>query len=156
MPKQGDILHYENFEFYDGNIRNKFFVVLTENPVLCLITTSKNLRYPMVDHLGCHPEKFTFFIPVSSHNVFSRPTFLVMQKIYEFTSPEISKKIENNQIVVKEPLPNQLLMSVLECLKHFREDIADVHWDSIFSTNTPSKNSLEALAKKFNRHKKRR
>jgi hypothetical protein len=33
MPGPGDILHYENFVFDDGTIKNKFFIVLHGDPL---------------------------------------------------------------------------------------------------------------------------
>lgn len=151
MPAPGDVLHYENFVFDDGNVRNKFFIVLHGDPCLMLITTSQSLRYPMVDNLGCHANKLTFFIPAGQVSVFTKPTYLVMQKIYELPKGEARRLITERKITKKTPLPAELFASIKKCLNHFREDIADEHWDMIFKPGTPAASSLQALADKFKR-----
>ncbi len=86
MPNPGDILHYKDFRFDAGTVKNKFFIVLHADPCLTLITTKQSLRYPMVNKSGCHPEKMTYFFRANELSVFPEPTYLVMQKIYEFQS----------------------------------------------------------------------
>lgn len=150
MPVPGDILHYEGFVFENGTVKNKYFIVLHGDPCLTLITTSQSLRYPMVEKLGCHAQKMTFFIPNGEVKTFTKPTYLVMQKIYELPNSDVQKFIVTKQITKKATLPEVLFNSIKKCLSHFREDIADEHWDIIFK-NTPAQSSLQELANKFNR-----
>lgn len=150
MPTPGDILHYEDFVFDDGTIRNKFFIVLYDDPCLMLITTSNSLRYPMVKSYGCHPEKFTYFFPCGTNPVFPKPTFVVMQRIYELQHKEAKKMLSSRRITKRSPLSCNILNSIKECLKHFHDDISEEHWDLIFS-NAPSVSSLQDLANKFNK-----
>jgi hypothetical protein len=150
MLTPGDIILYSNFSFDDGRIKDKFFIVLHKNPCLALITTSNNLRYPMVKDIGCNVQKMTFFLPAGRHRVFSKPTYLVMTKIWEFDISVVKKKIDKSIITKKTPLTSKLLVDILDCLKNFYEDISTEHWNYIFS-ETPSKDSLNDLLNKFNK-----
>lgn len=150
MLTPGDIIHYSNFSFDNGTIRDKFFIVLHKNPCLTLITTSNDLRYPMVDSLGCHPPKMTFFLPARHHAVFSQPTYLVMTRIWEFDVSTVKELVGKSKITKKTPLTSQLLLDIKDCLKNFHEDIATEHWNAIFTEKTPSKSSLNDLLNKFN------
>lgn len=151
MSVPGDILHYKDFVFENGTVKNKYFIVLHGDPCLTLITTSQSLRYPMVETLGCHAAKMTFFIPIGQVNIFTKPTYLVMQRIYELPKNKIEKSIASHQIIKKATLPLPLFNSIKKCLGHFREDIADEHWDMIFKPGAPAPSSLQALADKFKR-----
>jgi len=151
MPSPGDVLHYENFVFDNGKVKNKFFIVLHDDPCLMLITTTQSLRYPMVEAIGCNPDKMTFFFPAGQQNVFTKPTYLVMQKIYELPRTEAQGLIAVRRITKKRPLPAKVLGAIKDCLSHFRDDIADEHWDAIFKPNAPSAASFQALAEKFKR-----
>ncbi|EKE12318.1 MAG: hypothetical protein ACD_13C00246G0003 [uncultured bacterium] len=153
MPAAGDVLHYENFTFDNGHVQNKFFIVLHGNPCLMIITTSQSLRYPMVDTLGCNPDKFTFYFPARYHTVFTKPTYLAMQKIYELSRSKAHELMAQKVITKKTPLTPKILLAVKECLKHFRDDIADEHWNVIFTPNAASASALESLASKFNRRR---
>ena len=150
MLTPGDIIHYSNFAFDNETVRNKYFIILHKNPCLALITTSNNLRYPMVDSLGCHAPKMTFFLPALHHTVFPKPTYLVMTKIWEFDTDTVKELINNSIITKKAPLTSKLLLDVKDCLKNFHEDIATEHWNTIFTKATPSKGSLNDLLNKFN------
>ena len=150
MPSPGDIFHYENFVFDDGTIRNKFFIVLHSDPCLMLITTSQSLRYPNV-RPGCNPDKGTFFVPIGKNQVFPKPTYLVLPKIYELPRQEVKNLLAARRITKKDPITTRLFLDIKDCLSHFRDDIADEHWDMIFTPGAPSAASLHALAKKFNK-----
>jgi hypothetical protein len=151
MPSPGDVLHYENFVFDNGKVKNKFFIVLHDDPCLMIITTTQSLRYPMVDDLGCNPDKMTFFFPAGQQNVFTASTYLVMQKIYELPKTEVKSLIAVRRVRKKILLPAKIFNAIKDCLRHFRDDIADEHWDMIFKPNAPSAASFQALAEKFKR-----
>lgn len=151
MLSPGDIIHYSNFIFENGTVRNKYFIILHNNPCLALITTSNSLRYPMVDSLGCHSPKMTFFIPALHHATFPKPTYLVMTKIWEFEDATVKQLISESIVTKKTPLTAKLLLDIKDCLKNFHEDIATEHWNIIFTEKTPSKGSLNDLLNKFNR-----
>lgn len=151
MLTPGDIIHYSNFSFSNGTIRNKFFIILHKDPCLALITTSNSLRYPMANSIGCHPKKMTFFLPPKHHSVFSKPTYLVMTKIWEFEISTVKDLINRSIVTKKAPLTSNLLLDIKDCLKNFHEDIAAEHWNIIFSKETPSKDALKDLLNKFNK-----
>ena len=150
MLTPGDIIHYKKFSFENGNIRNKFFIILHKKPCLALITTSNSLRYPMVDYLGCHAPKLTFFLPAKHHTVFSKPTYLVMTKIWEFDAQKVKELMKKSVITKRTPLSPRLLIDIKNCLKNFHEDIPTEYWNNIFTDKTPSKSALNDLANKFN------
>lgn len=153
MPAAGDILHYENFRFENAHVKDKLFIVLHGDPCLMIVTTSQSLRYPMINDAGCSPTKMTFFFPVGLHVVFSKPTYLVMQKIYEIPRKEAQNLMAKRIIIKKTPLPARIFFAIKECLKHFQEDIAEEHWDAIFTPTSPSATAIQSLAAKFNRRK---
>jgi hypothetical protein len=156
MPKSGDILFYKDFEFEDGSKHNKLFIVICAgSSCLVLKTTSNNKRYQGVKE-GCNPDKRVFFIPLENKEFFDDNTYIQFPQLFEFNESDLSKGTISRQIKIFESvLSNVYLQRIIDCLKHFKDDISTEHWEIIFSKKpeTPSDDSLQKLALKFNKGK---
>ncbi len=110
MPKAGDILLYKDFKFEDGTSKDKLFVVLSDiqNVTVCLMlkTTSQTKRYANAKE-GCNPILKVFFIPLDWKIGFPKDTYVQLPQIIQ-----------------------------LNCLKQFKDDIAEVHWKMIFGSTS--------------------
>lgn len=138
MPDQGDIICVNDFEFEDGSKRDKLFVVLNvvdgKTPCLVLKTTSQSARYPGVTQ-GCNAGKKAFFVPSSWEPCFKVDTYIQMPQIFEFSAPELIKGGLNKQIIVINSLSLNCLAQLKNCLKKFKEDISEHHWQIILESN---------------------
>jgi hypothetical protein len=83
-----------------------------------LITTSQSLRYPNV-RPGCNPDKRTFFVPIGKHQVFSKPTYLVLPKIYELPRQEVKNLLTARRITKKDPITPSLSFLVMADVGNF-------------------------------------
>jgi len=157
MPKIGDVLFYKDFEFEDGSKSDKLFVVVVCSKDACLVlkTTTNNRLYQDVKD-GCNAQKKVFFIPKKKSEFFDLDTYVQFPQLFEITVLELlrgglSKAIKRYDSV----LSDQRLQLIKDCLKYFKNDISSQHWDQIFSKgkDSPSNNSLQKLASKFNTKK---
>ena len=135
MPDFGDVLHYNDFEFEDGTKKDKYIIVLNstclENPCLFLITTSQSIRYQDAKS-GCNPQRKVFFIPASWRTLFPSDTFIPLPQIREIDTLELLSGSLANRICPLGRLPEKVGLRLLQCLRHFRVDISDHHWNIIF------------------------
>ena len=141
MPNPGDVFNYANFPFPEGNIRNKYFVVLNEvgsedaSECLALITTSRLEHYHGATK-GCYQEEAVFII-LGGEAGFTKSTAIKMpspkrSKIYVFTLSQLlilgmSKVVEQSG-----KLSEQRFRELMNCLKKFKDDIAPEHWKILF------------------------
>jgi len=131
MPEQGDIIYYKNYEFEDGTKSNKLFIVMFDNPCLVLKTTSQPKRYLNVKP-GCNPPQKVFFIPHSLQECFKSDTYIQLPHLIELTTAEIIEY--SMQGIIKEigKISGSQLTNIRSCLRNFKNDIADEHWDLLF------------------------
>jgi hypothetical protein len=137
MPKPGDILWYKDFEFEDGSKKDKLFVVLNavdnETPCRVLKTTSQPQRY-LNSQQGCNPGKKVFFVPTKWQSCFSKDTFIQLPQIFEFSAAELIRGGLHRQIEVKNAISSDCLAQLKNCLKKFKDDISERHWNFIFKS----------------------
>jgi hypothetical protein len=135
MPNPGDILCCKDFQFEDGSKRDKLFVVLNiadgETSYLVLQTTSQSRKYPGVNQ-GCNPAKKVFFVPVNWANCFKLDTYIQLPQILEFSVPELIGGSLSRRISVTNALSSDCLAQLKNCLKKFKRDLSERHWNSIF------------------------
>ena len=152
MPKSGDILFYEDFVFENGSNGNKLFIVLCAEPYcLALKTTSDKPEYYRGAREGCNTKQKVFYIPKEKKEGFPLDTYVQFPKLIEITIPDLIKGGLSKKIQTKKPISNRCLQLIKDCLKNFKDDISDEHWEYIFADNPniPSINSLQKLASKF-------
>ena len=130
-------MYYQDYEFSDGEKRDKFFVVLNSadigSPCLVLKTTSQSKRYEGVRQ-GCNPEKRVFFVPTEWKQCFERNTYVKLPEIFEIATLELLKGALSKQIRLMDPLSADCFTKLKDCLKKFKTDISLQHWDLIFES----------------------
>jgi len=135
MPAIGDILLYKNFEFEDGTKKDKLCIALNNSsskiPCLFLITTSQSRHYPNINP-GCNFNKKLFFIPVQWKAFFSVDTYIQLPMINELRTYDLHSNKFADQISVRGNLPDEVNYKLIQCLRLFRDDISDQHWNIIF------------------------
>ena len=136
MPKPGDIICYEKFEFEDGTKKDKLFVVLndvdTDIPCLVLKTTSQSERYSGVKQ-GCNIAKKVFFIPTTWQKCFTLDTYIQLPPIIEFSLTDLLKgSLANKKISVTSSISSDCLVQLKNCLKKFKDYVSERHWELIF------------------------
>ena len=134
MPSLGDIISYKNFVFSDGDIADKLFVVLNEDPCLVLKTTSKPHRYNKASQ-GCNENLKVFFAPISWQSCFKKDTYIQLPQIFEISTHELLSggALGSDTIkILKSQISDDCLPELINCLKQFKEDIAEEHWELIF------------------------
>lgn len=137
MPQPGDILCHKEFEFEDGTKKLKLFVVLNaaddKAPCLALKTTSQPKRYKG-SHQGCNPDKKAFFTPTIWQKCFDVDTYIQLPQIFEFSTLELLQGGLSKSIYIQKSLTSECLAQLKNCLKKFKEDIAERHWNIIFKS----------------------
>ena len=133
MPNLGDIIHYKEYEFEDGNKANKLFVVLHNEPCLVLKTTSRPRRYNGAKQ-GCNEDLKVFFAPVSWQSCFNIDTYIQLPQIFEFSIHELlsgGALGSGNIEILDSALSDDCLPQLKNCLKKFKDDISQNHWKLI-------------------------
>lgn len=135
MPQAGQVLHYKDFCFEDGSVRDKLFIILNEAdanlPSLVLKTTSQPRRYAGVSE-GCNPRKKVFFVPLNWQECFSLNTFIQLPQIIEISTEELLRGALSKKISVISSLSANCFTQLKNCLKKFKDDISSEHWRLIF------------------------
>jgi hypothetical protein len=137
MPQPGDILCDKEFQFEDGSKKEKLFVVLNtadgDAPCLVLKTTSQEKRF-QGSHQGCNPDKKVFYAPVKWQACFSKNTYIQLPQIFEFSAAELIRGGLSRQIYVNQAISSDCLAQLKNCLKKFKDDISERHWNLIFKS----------------------
>lgn len=96
----GTVILFKNFVFKDGQISPQKLVLILAIPnkkfhtYLCCLATSQ--QHYKAAQLGCHFEKNYYFIDARQSG-FEKDTWIVFDKVYEFTSSEIlSEGLKHN------------------------------------------------------------
>jgi len=135
MPDFGEVLHYRDFEFEDGTKRDKLLIILSsaclDNPCLFLLATSQSERFQDATP-GCNPSKKVFFIPASWKTLFPVDTYIPLLQILEKATVDLLKGRFAERIFPIGHLREDVSSLLLKCLRQFRDDISDQHWNIIF------------------------
>lgn len=152
MPKLGDVLFYKDFEFEDGGKGDKLFVVVCYSDCCLVLKTTSNNRFYKNSKDGCNPSKRVYFIPKDKNEFFKIDTYIQLPQIFEISTKELLQgSFSKNVINYDSALSEKCTKSILQCLRHFKDDISSEHWKMIFPNekDAPSINSLQELAEKF-------
>jgi len=134
-PQPGQVFLYRDFPFEDGPAADKLFVILyvadINSPCLFVKTTSQSTRYAGVEE-GCNPQKRVFFVPLDWREGFPLDTYIQLPQIFEKSAAEIFAGTLSKRIFLKNALSADCFARLKSCLKQFRKDISQEHWQLIF------------------------
>jgi len=134
VSQPGQVLLYKNYQFEDGSVKDKLFVVMyvadITSPCLLLKTTSQSRRY-MGCQEGCDQQKKALFIPSNRGECFPRDTYIQLPEIFEIPAAEIFAGTLSGSMDLKNALSVDCFKRLKSCLKKFREDISLQHWKLI-------------------------
>jgi hypothetical protein len=134
MPIAGQILHHKDFLFRDGGKGNKYVIVLNtgdnDRPCLVIKTTSKAKHYPYATP-GCNSGKCVYLILKECEQDFPIDTYLQLDYIY---SVDVQEQLNNNKITFTGHLSTICFNNLKKCLRNFRADIPQKHWQIIYSS----------------------
>ena len=132
MHRQGQILKYKDFEFPNGSILDKLFVVLntatTNHPCLVLITTSNPSRYPYATP-GCNSLENCFYVLVECDQDFDTDTYIQLPRIFDL---DIDILLCKKQISFIGHISDTCFANLKKCLRKFKHDISPEHWAKIY------------------------
>jgi hypothetical protein len=138
MPQNGQILHWDKYQFPEGNINDKLFVVINDSSCdtdlcLLLITTSNDRLYLGYKD-GCNPRHFMFYIPKVWGECFPKPTFVKLPLIISVPCAELWAKIAEGTVYFwKRKLSLNCMVQLKSCLKTYSDDIPLQYHPLIFS-----------------------
>lgn len=134
--QKGDVFFYQDFTFINGDINDKWFVVLNDakrdGQALALKTTSKADRY-LGSVQGCNTNPAVFFAPCSWQTCFTLDTYIQIPVIFPFHLPELERLERINRVQARGCLIHPALPQLLSCLAAHKEDIAPRHWKLIYT-----------------------
>jgi hypothetical protein len=127
---KGAVFFHSRFPFHDGQIGQKYFVVLNDpqndEPYL-IVKTTTNLRNKAFQS-GCNPSQQVFFLPQHSC-LFPEATLVQLVDIYEFSAEEFLKASLAQQIVHSVgDLDAIHVAQIINCVRKLKEDISEKHF----------------------------
>lgn len=132
MPFKGEVYYSDKFQFSDGNIGQKLFIILnnpsgTEPYIVAKTTTTKpNRQYKT----GCNHDLGIFFIQ-GEKECFPDDTFIQLIELYPFTNNDFLKGHFDVSLKRIDVLSDLCLRQILNCLKRMREDIPQQYFKLI-------------------------
>ncbi|MGH7453448.1 MAG: hypothetical protein ACRENG_19010 [bacterium] len=78
--------------------------------------------------------KKVFFIPTTWQTCFSKDTYIQLPQIFEFSAVELIHGGLSRQIYVNKAISSDCLAQLKNCLKKFKDDLSERHWDLIFKS----------------------
>jgi hypothetical protein len=128
--KKGTVFLHKNFEFANGGIADKYFIVLNnpgpEDPILACRTTSKGQRKPQAP--GCHYQKNLFLIE-GGYDFFPLRTW-VQFNVFEFNLHGLLQLSFEKTVILKTDLRDQTINAIINCLI-LSDDISQFHLNLI-------------------------
>ncbi len=117
--KRGDVFFCEDFQFADGELGDKLFVILNnataEKPFIAVLTTSKQKdRY---DRPGCYADNGYFFIAPNTEG-FPLPTWIKFNQIYPFTYAEGTEKEKKGRFRFRYCIREERMNEIIKCIKN--------------------------------------
>lgn len=115
----GTVLLFKDFVFKDGEISPQKLVLILAAPqkkdqtYLCCLTTSQ--QHYKSAQLGCHYENNYYYIDARQSN-FTLNTWIVFDKIYEFTFTELLSESFNKNVSTLFNLEQTLWRAVRNCV----------------------------------------
>lgn len=126
--QSGNLLLIEDYQFQDGNgSKDKFLIVIDRNDefayIIHTLTTSQNKLNLPSNHFGCSvAENIPYFFIQKNVELgenkfsFDKDTFIFFRNNVRKESLSSFLKYPENNIILKEKLPNSLLKRLLKCM----------------------------------------
>jgi len=121
----GTVLLYKDFVFQDGKTSPQKLILILAVPqkknqnYLCCLATSK--QHYKSTQLGCHSENNYYYIDFR-HTEFDKNTWIVFDKIYEFTSARFITEGINKKVFHKFDIEPTLWRAIKNCVSR-SEDV---------------------------------
>jgi hypothetical protein len=136
-PQLGQVLFYKGFQFEDGSTKDKLFVIMYVGDInsscLLLKTTSQSKRYEGCQE-GCDPQKRVFFVPVHWRECFPLNTYIQLPQFIEKPAAEIFAGTLSERIRLMNALSVDCFAQLKNCLRKFKKDISEQHWNLVFKS----------------------
>lgn len=138
MPSIGEVYHDTNFQFSDGEIGKKLFVVLTNTePYLIVKTTSKKRYYPNIKP-HCNTNMYAYYLPTSLKTGFPDDTIIQLNEIFKYSNIEFLQKcLQLKHLKKIGDLPPNIYGGLLNCLKMLKDDISVDDYEILFGKPHP-------------------
>ena len=131
---KGEVYHHSQFPFHDGQIGDKFFVLLNDpqndEPYIVVRTTSnlRNRHY----QTGCNSNFGDFFVPSGTEKLFPKDTVVQLVETYEFSTAEFLNGCLNDKIISNiGSLSSITLAQLINCVRKLKNDISEHHFKMI-------------------------
>jgi hypothetical protein len=121
--KLGTVFLHKNYQFHDGGIANKFFIIINNprlnDPILACKTTSKPDSRP--DKEGCHYLKNQYVLRAND-DFFKLKTWVNFFPLYPFNHKGLMKLMQGGDVIKMAELRPQTISAIVNCVKK-SEDI---------------------------------
>lgn len=115
--KRGTVFLHKNYQFPDGGIANKFFIIVNNpgpnDPILTCKTTSKQDSRP--DKEGCHYLKNVYVLR-DNDDFFELKTWVQFYILYRFNHKELMKLVHSGEVIKMAELRPQTISAIVNCV----------------------------------------
>ena len=122
--KKGTVFLHKNYQFPDGGIADKFFIIINNpvpnDPILTCKTTSKQDSRPHSE--GCHYVENVYVLR-ENDDFFRLRTWVQFYILYRFNHNELSRLENNGEVIRMAELRPQTISAIVNCVKK-SEDIS--------------------------------
>jgi hypothetical protein len=113
--KFGAVVFYKDFQFPDGGIADKLFVVLGLRDLYAFIALATSVP-PVPDITpGSHPHRSLFRLQKNARNNLDKDTYVLLHRLAELTPVEVASSGWNTNAKVVLVLPEQEAHAVKNC-----------------------------------------
>ena len=122
--KKGTVFLHKNYQFPDGGIADKFFIIINNpvpnDPILTCKTTSKQDSRPYNE--GCHYVQNVYVLR-ENDDFFRLRTWVQFYILYRFNHNELRRLEHNGEVIRMAELRPQTISAIVNCVKK-SEDIS--------------------------------
>ena len=115
--KKGTVFLHKNYQFPDGGIADKFFIIINNpdrnDPFLTCKTTSKQDSRP--DQVGCHHERNTYVIR-EKEDFFPKRTWVPFYTLYRFSHDILLNLTKRGDVFKVTELKPQTISAIANCV----------------------------------------
>lgn len=129
--KQGTVYLHLGHRFPNGEVKDKFFVILNtplnkEYFITCITTSQQKWRE---DREGCHNTD-NFYVLRDNCDCFPKKTWVLFDEYYLRSQELIQEYINRGIIVKKAEFREQTIRAIINCVGR-SEDISGLYWSMI-------------------------
>lgn len=131
---KGAVFHHSQFPFHDGEIGDKYFVVLNDpetDETYVVAKTTSNLRNRAYA-TGCNPKFGVFYISQGTEKTFLIDTLIQLVELYEFSQKEVLEAhLKHKTITFRDDLTVTTVSQLINCIRKLKDDISEYHFKLI-------------------------